>query len=627
MNLVLWTSWVFFTLLLITAHDAAASSTEREREKSSGDRKQLMDGRSDRESDTFSLCQQLNRLLSNVTGAEPIVLKLNRHLQLEQYHQRQLLELQLEAALIQKEEHQRVDDETLRQVELHRSKVRFHESARHAIAAQLQQKVNARAVDASAHYDATWSQAVDLLFLQHCLLLPHPKLGPNTRPDKHHLETHSSLPSHGQAQWYNHRLHGRSQSAAQPPELSRPLVSLLVQYFNRPWMLPLLVEPFRSCSAAHSNTFLGDDTTSDTTASTGKSNRSSNSSDRSSSSNTRGGSSSSLGFGIEMLINVDSRIDAAAVAEFASGPLGSDFVVLVFSNNVHEIRSYNRLAQMARGKILIMMQDDDVFPAETACAWLESVVRAFRRWPRLGAVGSQRYVFDYHPNTTDTGVHFWDPGAPGARKPGGSTGDSEGIEDAASAAIDDTNADADNEDVEGEGKEAPAMVEEASNDGRLRMQFVTIVDYAPIAVRRGAFLGVGGIDEGMSDAGMCGVHSDYDLTLRMWLSGWQVAYIEVPGLDKDPREGEGGTHRPGVSGYCWERQWELAIGYMRERWGQYNRWNPDSYYWFGSNVFEVVAEHVRLLNLRLLAPLAEPPGSFCPFGYGCEDTPVDRITG
>lgn len=53
-------------------------------------------------------------------------------------------------------------------------------------------------------------------------------------------------------------------------------------------------------------------------------------------------------------------------------------------------------------------------------------------------------------------------------------------------------------------------------------QFVALVDYAPIAVRAAALRAVGGLDEAMSPPGGCGVHSDYDVSLRMWMAGWQV---------------------------------------------------------------------------------------------------------
>ncbi len=49
------------------------------------------------------------------------------------------------------------------------------------------------------------------------------------------------------------------------------------------------------------------------------------------------------------------RPDAEEVVRFAARyPPG--FVVPVFSNNVHEIRSYNRLAALARGSVLVMLQ-------------------------------------------------------------------------------------------------------------------------------------------------------------------------------------------------------------------------------------------------------------------------------
>ena len=41
--------------------------------------------------------------------------------------------------------------------------------------------------------------------------------------------------------------------------------------------------------------------------------------------------------------------------------------------------------------------------------------------------------------------------------------------------------------------------------GGLRMQFVQFVDYAPMAIRASALRHVGGIDEGMSRRGSCGI--------------------------------------------------------------------------------------------------------------------------
>ncbi|KAG2489110.1 hypothetical protein HYH03_012336 [Edaphochlamys debaryana] len=696
-------------------------------------------------------------------------------------------------------------------LEQHRHQADVHRREKAAILSHLQHAL-AKADSKSGTTRGGPSTAVDLRFLPQCILTrldsslfsweePPPR-PPQPAPAASTIaSTASQAPS---------ALLGTaatppavaSQPLAQPELRGRPLVSLMVQYFNRPWMLPALAAPLRRCMDGDPDP--APEPGSGATTTTGRQDSNSSSSDSSSdsgahsssarnateaSSGTAGPRWRGLGFGIEMLLNVDSRSDAAEVAAFAASPAGAGFVVPVFSNNVHEIRSYNRLAQLARGKILIMMQDDDVLPDRSACTWLASVVRVFRRWPRMGAVGSQRYVFNYHPNTTDLGVHFWDPAAgqvvvePAAAAPlwqpeGGDEGGDEGEheeggegdggqddeagqgeseleaaqqdggqrrrlrrwgagvergqastsgalghggraggvsgpplhkavedawkrrlrqdggrqsvpqgagqpalggavlhrrtlsgqpgwegpgqrarrmleEDAAAAAEeaetegeDGGGGDGDGEgegegEGQGEGGEEGGAGEgdgEASDafydwmaewwdDGRLRMQFVSIIDYAPIAVRRSAFLHIGGIDANMAESGACGVHSDYDFTMRMWLAGWQVSYVELPGLGKDPNEEEGGTHRKGVAGYCWERQWDCAINYMRTRWGQRSRWDPESYYWFGSDAFEVITEHVRLLNVRLLASLADPPGSYCPFGYGCGEAPVDNITG
>eukprot|EP00198_Chlamydomonas_reinhardtii_P007454 XP_001696791.1 predicted protein [Chlamydomonas reinhardtii] len=635
----------------------------------------ITSGSSDsRPGDVLPLCYQLNDALSiALAGDLSSLAVLRRHLQLEQFHARRQLELELlnyEQDVTVDEDSGRdgvVDgdsdaqsEERAQELARHGEQRRQHAQAAAALTSQFRSKLQqqeaaasqagastsgdtnkhnsnakinstdsggaATATQIAAAAAAAAARLPDLRFLPQCLIS---RLDPSlfTSPDlpQPQLPTITSL--HPAAASHLHHLG----HAAQQPHTDTATTG---PYFNRPWMLPVLAAPFRRCSSLH--------------AATTPPNATSFSSDEEAINRTR-----HLGFGIEMLINVDSRKDAAAVAEFAAGPLGAgDFVVPVYSNNVHEIRSYNRLARLARGKILVMLQDDDVFPEESACMWLSSVVRAFARWPRLGAVGSQRYVFNYHPNTTDWYVHYWDAGAGHHQQE--LLPPSPQQQDRAAGADPAAEADPD----QGPPPYEPPYIPLESYDGRLRLQFVSIIDYAPIAVsitgseldydqragiwelgvlgkrclaRPGLIAGkydylghdshatlgkmvgiVGGIDENMSESGACGVHSDYDLTLRMWMAGWQVAYVEVPGLGKDPAESEGGTHRRGVSGYCWERQWDQAIGYMRTRWGQHNRWDPTSYYWFGSN---------------LLQPLAQPPDSYCPFGYGCGLKPVDNITG
>ena len=56
----------------------------------------------------------------------------------------------------------------------------------------------------------------------------------------------------------------------------------------------------------------------------------------------------------EFLVNADNPHEGQHWAELSWNTSG--FVVPVFSNNIHEIRSYNRLASLARGKYLVFLQ-------------------------------------------------------------------------------------------------------------------------------------------------------------------------------------------------------------------------------------------------------------------------------
>lgn len=54
------------------------------------------------------------------------------------------------------------------------------------------------------------------------------------------------------------------------------------------------------------------------------------------------------------------------------------------------------------------------------------------------------------------------------------------------------------------------------------IQFAAVVNFGPLSIRRAAWDDVGGLDQGYNDPGMCGICTDFDLTSRLWLAGWQV---------------------------------------------------------------------------------------------------------
>jgi hypothetical protein len=90
----------------------------------------------------------------------------------------------------------------------------------------------------------------------------------------------------------------------------------------------------------------------------------------------------------------------------------------------------------------------------------------------------------------------------------------------------------------------------------IKMQFTSVADYAPFSVRKSALIDVGGIDEGLSEPGECGIFSDADLCMRLWASGYYVAHMYVPyGSD-----GEEGSSHGSLTGARWVGRVGLAPG-------------------------------------------------------------------
>ncbi|KAG2451957.1 hypothetical protein HYH02_003731 [Chlamydomonas schloesseri] len=163
----------------------------------------------------------------------------------------------------------------------------------------------------------------------------------------------------------------------------------------------------------------------------------------------------------------------------------------------------NRVAQLASGEVLVVVQDGASLlspPADAStgagsstsstsrrvCSWLHMALRAFEARPQLGALGSGAYVMDWHPASVNAGQHFWD------------------------------------------------------GERRLPLQFVAAalaspqaaeprggaaLPAAPVAVRRAAWRQLGGLDAGLGTAAACGACVWLDLSARLWMGGWQVGQL------------------------------------------------------------------------------------------------------
>eukprot|EP00697_Spironema_sp_BW2_P002127 gnl/Spiro4/12857_TR6811_c0_g1_i1.p1 gnl/Spiro4/12857_TR6811_c0_g1~~gnl/Spiro4/12857_TR6811_c0_g1_i1.p1 ORF type:complete len:754 (+),score=47.31 gnl/Spiro4/12857_TR6811_c0_g1_i1:119-2380(+) len=203
--------------------------------------------------------------------------------------------------------------------------------------------------------------------------------------------------------------------------------------------------------------------------------------------------------------------------------------------NVHEVRAYNMLSQLSRGRVLVFAQDDKILCAsdewislwtqedspgepegadsrirETArlllnstacpcsthpCRHLRDTLHLFAEYPRLGVLGWNFGQFmplvpgDWGRTHSSIGVFYSSP-------------------------------------VSG-----------------IRFQFMAWVDVGPFVVRRTTLHDLQGFYEWNSIPGQPGIFLDWDFCTRAWHRGWQVGLLEVlPGLPDGPKPG--GTHSP-----------------------------------------------------------------------------------
>ena len=165
------------------------------------------------------------------------------------------------------------------------------------------------------------------------------------------------------------------------------------------------------------------------------------------------------------------------------------------SPNMHEVRAYNRLAQMARGELLVFIQGDCCLP--TTPNWMLDAMRIFRALPRLGMLSARvgfSEVLSYQLTSAYRNERTWGA-AP--YKPLEHT------------------------------LRAPATRAEHIHMGTLEdaipFDFAAGVDNGPLLYRRDALLRIGGFDQSFScAAGHLSGHYDFEASLRFWLHGWQV---------------------------------------------------------------------------------------------------------
>lgn len=245
----------------------------------------------------------------------------------------------------------------------------------------------------------------------------------------------------------------------------------------------------------------------------------------------------------EMIVNVDEPSGWAMWMELWNKTADGEFLTPVFSHNLHESRGYNRGAAMAKGDIVVMMQDDDIPPLD--CSWVKNLLTAFASWPRLGMVGMKGGRLTRVGLPPSQNELWWQRQA-----------------------------------------DDPKYMKELDPLTGVKMRFVTLVDFGPTAFRRAAYQEIGGLDEGMSKKGGTNIWGDYQASIRMWLAGHQVAHLFIP---HKFTEQVGGTHEAG----------SLSSFNRHES----ERVNMQALNAYSVEPYErVILEEVKRLNRHLLSP-------------------------
>ena len=190
----------------------------------------------------------------------------------------------------------------------------------------------------------------------------------------------------------------------------------------------------------------------------------------------------------ELIVCEDGSVDGSENIWRQQLILPNDF--LIQSNDLHEIRTYNRAISLARGEFIGVLQDDDIPPENPR--WVADVVMLFRKYPKLAVLGCWNgwaFNFDDFENSIGSPIGPGDCGAD---------------------------------------RSISLMAPEL----KLPFQFVEAVGIGPMFFRRADFEALGGFDLRLSGPGEPGIWLDYDICLRAWFSGRQVGVYETAAFER-----------------------------------------------------------------------------------------------
>lgn len=180
----------------------------------------------------------------------------------------------------------------------------------------------------------------------------------------------------------------------------------------------------------------------------------------------------------ELIVCEDGSLDGSLEEWLKWLKQPNDF--LLRSNDLHEIRTYSRAIDFARGEIICLMQDDDRPPKDGR--WLAEALQLFEHYPRLAILGGWIGFMNYFAEEYN---------APWLRPNRG------------------------------------LIPFEDPHTSRAFM-FVENVNIGPYLFRKDAYLELGGFDPTFSKPGSPGICFESELCYRAWKRGYQVGLIDLP---------------------------------------------------------------------------------------------------
>jgi glycosyltransferase involved in cell wall biosynthesis len=195
----------------------------------------------------------------------------------------------------------------------------------------------------------------------------------------------------------------------------------------------------------------------------------------------------------ELIVCDDGSIDGSEQEWLLHLSRPNDF--LIRSNDIHEIRSYNRAIDFARGEIVCVLQDDDI--PDPRGKWVTDALALFERYPKLAILGCWMGL---RWNLCGRGGQETEPT------------------------------------VTLFGHQAEPLASEMKVISipfvdpilNLPFMFVHSVGIGPIFFRRDVFRLIGGFDVSFSKPGEPGIHLDHDICFKAWLQGYHVGLFDAP---------------------------------------------------------------------------------------------------